>query len=82
VEESVVTQYLGKYDVDGTTITIEIGQNGLMVNVFGDIHWNLYFTSDKDFFIREYRGNLSFQKDESNKVTGINLNGKLAKKID
>lgn len=82
VEEAVVTRYLGKYDAGGTTVSVNMGQNGLMVNVFGDIQWNLYFTSDKDFFIREYRGNLSFQTDENDKVIGINLNGRLAKKID
>jgi hypothetical protein len=35
-----------------------------------------------DFFIQEFRGFLRFQTDKYNMVTGFNLNGMMAKKIE
>jgi CubicO group peptidase (beta-lactamase class C family) len=82
VDESVVVRYLGKYDNNGSAVTIKMGDNGLLLNALGDVFWNVYFTSDSDFFIREYRGFLRFQTDKSNKVTGFNFNGRKVKKTE
>jgi CubicO group peptidase (beta-lactamase class C family) len=81
VEESVVLKYLGKYNAGGQTITVTMGDNGLVVKPTENIVWRLHFTSDSDFFIREYRGNLKFQS-ANGKVTGVNMNGQVAPKID
>ena len=45
-------------------------------------YWKVYFTSDNEFFIREFRGSLKFQTDEENKVTGFVVFGRTAKKIE
>jgi hypothetical protein len=59
-----------------------MADKGLSVNVSGDLLWKVYFTSDTEFFIREYRGHLKFQKDKDNKVTGFLINDKTAKRIE
>ena len=81
VESSVLDNYAGKYDMDGTTVTFKMSGKGLTVNVSGDLYWRVYFTSDSEFFIREGRGHYRFQTDKDNKVTGFIFYGKTAKKI-
>jgi CubicO group peptidase (beta-lactamase class C family) len=82
VQGSILEKYAGKYNLNGTTITIKKEDNGLLLNVYGDAFWNVYFTSDSDFFIREYRGFLRFKTDKDNKVTGFNFNEGMVKKIE
>ncbi len=82
VDTLVLDKYVGKYNLDGTTVTLKKSDNGLLVNVFGAVFWNVYFTSDSDFFIREFRGFLRFQTDKDNKVTGFKFNGMTVKKIE
>jgi CubicO group peptidase (beta-lactamase class C family) len=82
IDESVAIKYPGKYDADGMKITIKMSDNGLLLNAIGDYFWQVYFTSDSDFFLREYRGSLRFKTDADKKVTGFVLNGRIAKKIE
>jgi hypothetical protein len=77
-----LAEEMKKFNINGTTITIKKGDNGLLLNVYKDVFWNVYFTSDSDFFIREFRGFLRFQTDKDNKVTGFNFNGGTVKKIE
>jgi CubicO group peptidase (beta-lactamase class C family) len=82
IDESIAARYPGKYELNGTKITIKMSESGLVLNATGDLFWNVYFTSDSDFFIREFRGSLRFQTDKENKVTGFSLNGVTAKKVE
>ena len=82
VESSVLSKYTGKYDMAGRTATFKLSDKGLSVNVYGDIFWKVYFTSDSEFFIREYPGFYKFQTDKDNKVTGFIFNGQIAKKTE
>jgi CubicO group peptidase (beta-lactamase class C family) len=82
VEPSVLNNYTGKYDMAGRTVTFKMSDKGLTVNVSGDIYWKVYFTSDSEFFIREYRGFYKFQTDKDKKVTGFIFNGMTAKKTE
>lgn len=59
---------MGKYDLDGKAVTFKMSDKGLLVNVSGDLYWKVYFTSDSEFFIKEFRGYLKFQIDKDNKV--------------
>jgi hypothetical protein len=45
----------------------------LFVSVYDDIFWKVNFTSESEFFIREYRGYLRFQTGDDNKVNGFIL---------
>jgi CubicO group peptidase (beta-lactamase class C family) len=80
IDPSVATRYQGKYDLGGTKISIHSSDSGLFLNAVGDLEWNIYFTSDSDFFLREVRGNLRFQTGKDNEVTGFTFNGMTAKK--
>jgi CubicO group peptidase (beta-lactamase class C family) len=82
VDEIVLEKYAGKYDLNGTTITIKKDGKVLLLNVAGDHFWKVYFTTDSDFFIREFRGFLRFQTDNDNKVTGFNFNEMRVKKVE
>ncbi len=82
VDKSVLAKYTGKYDLNGTQITITMSDTGLSVNPFSNVHWQLYFTSDSDFFLRESRVMARFRTGQDNKVTGFISDGQLIKKID
>jgi hypothetical protein len=82
LDSSLLDKYAGKYDLAGRKAIFKKSDNGLSINVLGDLFWKVYFTSDSDFFIREYRGFLRFQTDKDNKVTGFRFNGMTAKKVE
>ena len=82
IDSSLLDKYAGKYTLDGRTVVIKKNHDELSINILGDLQWKVYFTSDSDFFIREFRGFLRFRTDKNNKVTGFNFNGMTAKKIE
>jgi CubicO group peptidase (beta-lactamase class C family) len=81
VAPDILARYAGTYDLGGRTIKFKTNPDGLLVNIFGDTYFNVLFTSEKEFFIREYRGNLKFLMDNFNNVSGFIFNGMTAKKI-
>jgi CubicO group peptidase (beta-lactamase class C family) len=82
VSDGMLNKYIGKYNLEGTNVIIKRGDNGLLLSAVPDLFWKVYFTSDTDFFIKEFRGFLRFQTDKDNKVTGFNFNGMTVKKIE
>ncbi|MCX6329058.1 MAG: serine hydrolase [Bacteroidia bacterium] len=83
VPDTILNSYVGKYDLGGGTIaTIKKSDKGLIVNAFGNMDWNIYFTSDTDFFVKEYKAELRFVTNHSGKVSGLTVYGNLAKKIE
>jgi len=82
IDESAAARYPGKYNVMGTIITVRMGNNGLELKAFGEQYWNMYFTSETEFFVREYKANMKFNTDKDNKVTGFSFNGMTAKKTE
>jgi CubicO group peptidase (beta-lactamase class C family) len=82
VNEALLIRYQGKYDSEGSVITIAEDNSGLVLNPSGNVQWQLYFTSDSDFFSREYRGNFTFRTGKDNRISGIVVNGRLIKKIE
>jgi CubicO group peptidase (beta-lactamase class C family) len=82
VDSSVLNKYAGKYILGGQKAIFRNSDNGFMVNVLGDLYWKVYFTTDSDFFVREFRGSLKFHSDKDKKVTGFKFNGMTAKKIE
>jgi CubicO group peptidase (beta-lactamase class C family) len=81
VDKSVLAKYIGKYNFNGTQITITLSDTGLSVNPYYNVRWQLYFTSDSDFFIRESRGMAKFSTGKDNEVLGFLSDGQLMKKI-
>jgi hypothetical protein len=80
VAPDILARYAGTYDLGGRTIKFKISPEGLLVNIIGDIYFNVLFTSKIEFFIREYRGYLKFLTDNENNVTGFFFNRMTAKK--
>jgi hypothetical protein len=81
VSPDILARYAGPYDLGGRTIKFKTSPEGLLVNLFGDIYFNVLFTSENEFFIREYRGYLKFLTDNENNIIGFFFNGMTAKKI-
>ena len=82
IEKSLLEKFQGKYDLDGRTVIFRMSDEGLLVNLFEDQYWKVYFTSDSEFFIKEFRGSFKFVTDDNNNVTGFSGNGIAAKKIN
>jgi hypothetical protein len=82
IETSVLEKYAGKYATEGKTITFKISDTGLFVNLSGDFYWKVYFTSESEFFTKEFRGFFRFLTDKDMKILGFLFNGKTAKKIE
>ncbi len=71
MDKSILARYPGKFDFNGTPVSITMSDPGLIINPFGNVQWQLYFTSDSDFFVRESMGMAVFLTGRNNKVTGF-----------
>lgn len=82
IDTTLLDKYAGKYSTDGKTAIFRRNGYDFSINVLGDLFWKVYFTSDSDFFAREFRGFLRFHTDKDKKVTGFSFNGMTAKKVE
>lgn len=82
IPDSLAARYVGSYDNNGRMVSFRLTSSGLEINAIGEVWWPVMFTSDTDFFIREFRGNLEFIVDEKNNVTGFGMNGSIARKTE
>jgi len=82
VEEAVLERYVGKYEGGGDLFTIRREGTKLLISPYPDTWVNAYFTSDVDFFVREYRGDLKFVTDAKGKVTGFRMGGMLVPRVE
>jgi CubicO group peptidase (beta-lactamase class C family) len=82
VSESVLEKYTGNYNAGGNKIIITRKGNDLLLNAFGDQLWKLNFTSDSDFFLKQYKADYRFHTDSQGKVTGFIANGTLVRKVE
>ena len=82
VNEAVLERYVGKYEAGGDVFTIRREGTKLLISPYPDFWVNVYFTSDVDFFVREYEGDQKFVIDANGKVTGFSIGGMLARKSE
>lgn len=82
VDETVLDSYVGKYKAGGDVFAIKREGRNLMISPYPDFWVNVYFTSEVDFFVREYRGDQKFVTDAKGKVTGFNIGGMLVPKVE
>ena len=80
ISGQLLEKYTGKYDLGGDTARIKKDSNGLVINVIGT-DWKIYFTSDSDFFFREYKGGCRFRTGPGGRAKAIVINGQALKKI-
>lgn len=81
VPDSILNSYVGDYLFGDKKISI-IKKNNKLFTI-EDCPWELYFTSQSDFFISEFESNMRFLRNSDDNVTGIlDLNsGRTASKI-
>ena len=82
VDEAVLDRYVGKYEAEGEVTTIRREGRNLLISPYPGCWVNVYFTSDVDFFVREYEGDLKFIIDAEGKVTGFSMNGMTVRKVE
>jgi CubicO group peptidase (beta-lactamase class C family) len=82
VDEAVLSRYVGKYVAEGEVTNIKMEGRNLMVSPYPGFWVNVYFTSDTDFFVREFNGDLKFIIDAEGKVAGFSMNGMLIRKVE
>jgi hypothetical protein len=75
-------KYIGKYQMGMRRLEIVPDTYGLSIKSGGNTPWNLYFTSDSDFFVKESKGMVRFQFKPDGKVKGFTSNGMKATKIE
>jgi CubicO group peptidase (beta-lactamase class C family) len=82
VSESVLEKYVGKYETEGMKISIKKSGKDLLVNPFGDQLWKVWFTSDSDFFLKQYRADFRFMTDSKGRVKGFTADGMPVRKVE
>ena len=82
VDEAVLSRYVGKYEAGGQVTNIKLEGRNLLASPYPDFWVNVYFTSDTDFFVREFNGDMKFVTDAEGKVTGFSMNGMLVRKVE
>jgi len=80
--ENLLDKYIGKYDLEGTQVNLARRNKELTISFSSGIFWKVQFTSNVDFFIREYRVDLRFVSDQQGNVTGFTIDGTMVKKIE
>jgi len=81
ISEADLSKYVGKYEAEGQVTNFKMEGKNLLVSPYPDFWVNVYFTSDTDFFVREFNGDLKFIIDAEGIVTGFSMNGMLYRKI-
>jgi hypothetical protein len=82
VSEEQVMKYIGKYQMGTRKLEIAPDIYGLSIKSEGETPWNLYFTSDSDFFVKESKGMVRFKFLPDGKVEGFISNEMKARKIE
>jgi hypothetical protein len=82
ISDQLMNKYAGKYELGSRIFQIMPGGEGLVIKAEGDSWWQIWFTSDTDFFVRETKGVLTFQSGSDGKVTGFTGNGMTFRKTE
>ena len=82
VDEAILDRYAGTYEINNSKLTVKREGKKLLISPYPGIWLNIYFTSDTDFFVRESQGEMKFQVDGKNRVTGFTDGSTLIRKIE
>ncbi|MDP4270164.1 MAG: alpha/beta fold hydrolase [Bacteroidota bacterium] len=80
VPESLQSECIGQYELNKMPISI-IRENNKLFLSFNNTRSAMYFVSDADFFIAEYRDEFKIQKDPDGKISGLLFRGMKAIKL-
>jgi CubicO group peptidase (beta-lactamase class C family) len=82
ISPDIAARYAGRYYFGDRIIKFRTSDKGLQINIFANLYFDVLFTSETEFFIREYPGYIKFLMDKDNKVTGFFFNGITARKVE
>lgn len=74
IPDSLINQYIGRYELSGTPVTITKEDGELILN-YRNAKCRIYFSLDKEFFMTELQGINRFIVNSAGKVTGFFING-------
>lgn len=81
VDDAVLERYVGQYEAGGDVFAVKREGKKLLISPYPGFWVDMYFTSEVDFFVREYEGEQKFVLDDKGKVAGFNIGGMLIKKV-
>ncbi len=82
VNEAMLEGYTGTYEAGGSTFTVKMEGNRLLISPYPGFWVRAYFTSETDFFVRESRDEMKFVTDDRGSVTGFTAGGTLIRRIN
>ncbi|MRR23226.1 serine hydrolase, partial [bacterium] len=77
-----LAKFAGKYETGGEVFNMKVEDGKLLISPAPGYWTAAYFTSETDFFVREFEGDLKFVIDEKGKVTGFVINNTLIRKTN
>jgi CubicO group peptidase (beta-lactamase class C family) len=82
VEETLLQKYSGKYGIEGEVFNMKVEGGKLLISPVPGFWIQAYFTSETDFFVREFEGDLKFVTDKKGNITGFIINGMTVSKVE
>jgi hypothetical protein len=82
VDKAILDTYVGKYEAEDNVTNIRRKGRNLLISPYPGFWVNAYFTSEVDFFVREFEGDLRFITDAEGKVSGFSMNGMTVRKVE
>lgn len=79
--EPILEKYTGKYEAGGDVFTMKVEGGKLLISPAPGVWSTAYFTSETDFFVREYEADLKFSLNETGSVNGFTIGGTMIRKI-
>jgi CubicO group peptidase (beta-lactamase class C family) len=78
----ILEKFAGKYETGSEVYNMKVEGGKLLISPAPGYWTTVYFTSDTDFFVREYEGDLGFALDDAGRVTGLIINNMLIRKVE
>ncbi len=73
VSRDILLTYAGKYQMPGATLTIDMGESQLTVQLTGQPRFPIFAESETEFFLKAVDAQISFEKDDTGKVVAAVL---------
>ncbi|MCU0459876.1 MAG: serine hydrolase [Bacteroidales bacterium] len=82
IDAAILERYAGKYETGGEVTNMKTDAGKLLISPAPGFWTTAYFTSETDFFVREFEGDLKFVLNDDGSVSGFIINGTLVGKSD
>ena len=82
IDEAILEKYAGKYEAEEEVFNMKIEDGKLLVSPVPGFWTTVYFTSETDFFVREFEDDLKFVTEDDGSVKGFLINNMLVRKVE